>query len=61
MMLTISRHLGSWLRVSGALPLIPLYAIVILTRTSPHSPQLYVEGLVVVFKVIDIRLSYLFW
>jgi hypothetical protein len=61
MMLTSSLHLGSWLKVSGALTLIPVYGFVILTRTSPHSSQLYVVGLVVVCNVIDIRLSSLFY
>jgi len=55
MMLTTSLHLGSWLRVSGALPLIPPYACVILTRTSPYLSQFYVVGRVVVFNVMDIR------
>jgi hypothetical protein len=56
MMLTTRQHLQSWLRVSGALPLIPLYAFVILTKTSPHSSQLHVLGLAVIFNVTDSRL-----
>ena len=51
-MLTTRLHLGSWLRVIGALPLIPLYAFVILTRNSPESSQLHLLGLVVVFNAI---------
>jgi hypothetical protein len=61
MMLTTSFHLGSWLRVSGALRLILPYAFMILTRTSPHSSQLYVVDLMVVFNVIDIGFSSLFY
>jgi hypothetical protein len=60
MMLTTNVHLGPSLRVSGALPLIFLYVILVLTRTSPHSSQLYVLGLVVVFNVTDIRLLFCF-
>jgi hypothetical protein len=51
-MLTTRLHLESWLRVSGALPLSPLYAFVVLTRTSPHSSQLHLLGLVIVCNVI---------
>jgi len=56
-MLTTCLHLVSWLRVSGTLPLIPLYAFVILTRTPPHYCHLHVLGLVEVINVVDIRLS----
>ena len=56
-MLTTCLLLGSWLKVSGTLPLVPLYAFVILTRTSPDYSQLRVLGLVVVFNVTVIRLS----
>ena len=59
-MLTTRLHLGSWLGVSGTLPLIPLYAFVIFTRTS-HSCHLHVLGLVEVLNVIDIKLSSLFY
>ena len=52
-MLTTHLDLGSWLGVIGAL-LRFLYAFVILTRTSPHSSQHYVMGLVVVFNVITL-------
>jgi len=44
----------------GTLLLIPLYGYMLLTKTFPHS-QIYVVGLVVVFIVIDIRLSSLFY
>lgn len=44
--------------MSGALPLILLYVIMVLTRTLPISTQLYVLGLVVVFNVTNIRLSF---
>jgi len=61
MMLTTDLQLGPWLRVSGALPLILLYVIMVMIRTSPHSTQLYVLVLVVVFNVTDIRLSFCFF
>ena len=54
-MLTNGLQLGPWLRVSGALPLIPLCVIMVLIRTSPHFSQLYVLVLVIVFNVTDIR------
>jgi len=59
-MLTARLHLGYLLRLSGALPLIPLYAFMILTRNSPESSQLHVLGLMVVFNVTDMKLSSVF-
>ena len=61
MMVTTRLHLQSWLRVSGALPLIRLYAFVILTKTLRHSTQLHVLGLVVIFNVTESKLLSLFY
>jgi hypothetical protein len=60
-MLTSHLHLGCWLRVSGASPLIPLRAFVVLTKSSPRYSQLHALDLVVVYNVIDIRLLSLFY
>jgi hypothetical protein len=59
--LTTLLNLGSRLRESGTLSVIPPYAFVMSTSTSTDSSQLHVLGLVVVFHVIDIRLSSLFY